>query len=725
MSTDNHTPIPSSPNQPANAATFNIVFAELDAKMGNVATLTTTATTLTAGINELDSAIGDLSTLATPAASVVAAVGTTALGTTATTISGAIAEIVAGAGGGVGDLSTLATVDQDSAVGAINEVANEVQTARYTYSSLNGRLNALTVGSGQVNTTADGTQTTNTALTVADGSSLIDGAWLAITTAAGGIEYKRISSGGGTANIVLANAHSGVTDGGLISMLPAGLYELSTTPTFTTSATVPKIIGGTGATSALTYQTTSGVGATGADHIFLVGNNGATEAARITNNGFFGINKADPAYTLDLYHNETTYNVARPLGARFIFKSNPSSVPTSPVDHHGLDLRMESTSDNESAFVNFYPFESTASWAGSSGKTLNGLFAIYGYTYHGGAGTVNRAVNYRAQHYIADTATTNSVFGFYMENPATDGGGTTTIGNTYGLYIEPYTTGGWGVYDQSPSSYFANKIGVGTSAPGNVATITRSTGNSDSVPALGANTGTLGVFASNQAYGMLLGTLNTGKTYIQSQRVDGTATAYDLVLQPSGGWVTIGTNLTSPVVKMGAGFYYEGAAAAEFRRDNAAVASTLMMYNANTTNDNGSNISFYGDTSTTPKQVFGQIDHQISDHTHATRSSLLRFTHYVSGTAKVGMTLQGVGAGFGSTNPAARVHIDQTDTGGAIPTLLLDQADLSEEFIEFTGTVGTGNSIEAVGAKTLTTTHFLRMNITGVGYVYVPVGTIA
>ncbi len=676
-------------------------------------------------LEELDAAIGDLTGLSTtPKTSVAEAIGGTALGTTATTISGAIAEIVAGAGGGVGDLSTLVTAEKDSAVDAINEVANEVQTARHTYSSLNGRLNALTVGSGQVNTTADGTQTTNTALTVADGSSLINGAWLAITTTAGGIEYKQISSGGGTANIVLANAHSGVTDGGLISMLSAGLYELSTTPTFTTSATVPKIIGGTGATSTLTYQPTSGVGTTGADHIFLAGNNGATEAARITNAGFVGIGRT-PSYMLDIYHNETTYDVARPLGARFSFSSAPTSPPVSPVDHHGLDLRMESTSDNVSAFMNLYPFESTAAWGGPSGKTLNGLYAIYGYTYHIGAGTVNRAVNYRAQHYIADTATTNSVFGFYMENPATDGGGTTTIGNTYGLYIEPYTTGGWGVYDQSPSSYFANKIGVGTNAPGNVATITRSTGNSDSVPALGANTGTLGVFASNQTYGMLLGTLNTGKTYIQSQRVDGTATAYDLVLQPSGGWVTIGTNLTSPVVKMGAGFYYEGAAAAEFRRDNAAVASTLMMYNANTTNNNGSNISFYGDTSTTPKQVFGQIDHQISDHADATRSSLLRFTHYVSGTAKVGMTLQGVGAGFGSTNPAARVHIDQTDTGGAIPTLLLDQADLSEEFIEFTGTVGTGNSIEAVGAKTLTTTHFLRMNITGVGYVYVPVGTIA
>lgn len=50
-----------------------------------------------------------------------------------------------------------------------------------------------------------------------------------------------------------------------------------------------KIIGGTSTTSDLTLQTTSGVGATGADMHFLVGNNGATEAMTILNNGSVGV----------------------------------------------------------------------------------------------------------------------------------------------------------------------------------------------------------------------------------------------------------------------------------------------------------------------------------------------------------------------------------------------------------------------------------------------------
>jgi hypothetical protein len=58
-------------------------------------------------------------------------------------------------------------------------------------------------------------------------------------------------------------------------------------------------------------------------------------------------------------------------------------------------------------------------------------------------------------------------------------------------------------------------------------------------------------------YGTLFGTLNTGVGWIQQQRVDGTATAYNLLLQPNGGNVGIG--VTSPnhalAVNGSVGFY--------------------------------------------------------------------------------------------------------------------------------------------------------------------------
>jgi filamentous hemagglutinin len=60
------------------------------------------------------------------------------------------------------------------------------------------------------------------------------------------------------------------------------------------------LIGGTGTTDDLTLQTTSGVGAAGADMIFLVGNNGGTEAMRILNNGSVGIGTSTPGTRLDV-----------------------------------------------------------------------------------------------------------------------------------------------------------------------------------------------------------------------------------------------------------------------------------------------------------------------------------------------------------------------------------------------------------------------------------------
>lgn len=60
------------------------------------------------------------------------------------------------------------------------------------------------------------------------------------------------------------------------------------------------LTGGTGTTDDLTLKTTSGVGATGADMHFLVGNNGATEAMTILNSGNVGIGTASPSKKLQV-----------------------------------------------------------------------------------------------------------------------------------------------------------------------------------------------------------------------------------------------------------------------------------------------------------------------------------------------------------------------------------------------------------------------------------------
>jgi len=63
---------------------------------------------------------------------------------------------------------------------------------------------------------------------------------------------------------------------------------------------IPSITGGSSTTQSLTLKTTSGVGTTGADMHFLVGNNGGTEAMTILNSGNIGIGTTAPSSKLDI-----------------------------------------------------------------------------------------------------------------------------------------------------------------------------------------------------------------------------------------------------------------------------------------------------------------------------------------------------------------------------------------------------------------------------------------
>jgi hypothetical protein len=65
-----------------------------------------------------------------------------------------------------------------------------------------------------------------------------------------------------------------------------------------------------------------------------------------------------------------------------------------------------------------------------------------------------------------------------------------------------------------------------------------------STPTLGTASGQA-FFGEASGYGMMMGTSGFGYGWIQQQRVDGTATAYALVLQPSGGNLLVGTT-TAP-----------------------------------------------------------------------------------------------------------------------------------------------------------------------------------
>ena len=119
---------------------------------------------------------------------------------------------------------------------------------------------------------------------VATGNALISGG-VGVAPSWGKVALTTHVSG----TLPVANGGTGVT-----TSTGSGANVLSTSPTFTTSAIAPLVIGGTGTTSPLALRSTSGVGAAGADIIFQVGNNGATEAMRVLNSGNVGIGTATP-----------------------------------------------------------------------------------------------------------------------------------------------------------------------------------------------------------------------------------------------------------------------------------------------------------------------------------------------------------------------------------------------------------------------------------------------
>ena len=93
-----------------------------------------------------------------------------------------------------------------------------------------------------------------------------------------------------TANQILYSSATN-TLGGSANLTYDGTTFSTPVASHSTSLTSPLIIGGSGTTQSLTYKTTTGVGTTGADHIFVSGNNGATEIARMTNAGAFLVGK--------------------------------------------------------------------------------------------------------------------------------------------------------------------------------------------------------------------------------------------------------------------------------------------------------------------------------------------------------------------------------------------------------------------------------------------------
>jgi hypothetical protein len=197
----------------------------------------------------------------------------------------------------------------------------------------------VTSVSGTANQIAVATGTTTPVISLVSGGTL-PGAWALGTPASGTVTNLT-----GTASINI-NGTVGATTA------TTGAF---TTATASTSVTTPLLIGGTTTTSPLTFKTTTGVGATGADHIFQVGNNGATEAMRILNNGNIGAGVSSPSVKLDVNGKiKSNSSIFVDLAGSDVVGVGPNLTVSRPSDAKQFIMQL-----NASAGLDFWNYNGT------------------------------------------------------------------------------------------------------------------------------------------------------------------------------------------------------------------------------------------------------------------------------------------------------------------------------------------------------------------------------
>jgi hypothetical protein len=112
------------------------------------------------------------------------------------------------------------------------------------------------------------------------------------------------------------------------------------------------------------------------------------------------------------------------------------------------------------------------------------------------------------------------------------------------LFSQQYwSPGTLSIYPTNPAT---TKVGIGTSTPSFLFHIVGKNANSEGMTLGSTTTGNFALTSyGGNAYGLFAGVCNHGNAWLQAGRYD-TPTAYNLILQPSGGSVGIGThNITN------------------------------------------------------------------------------------------------------------------------------------------------------------------------------------
>ena len=185
-------------------------------------------------------------------------------------------------------------------------------------------------------------------------------------------------------------------------------------------------------------------------------------------------------------------------------------------------------------------------------------------------------------------------------------------------------------------------------------------------PTLGTASGVLGL-SINELHGMYLGADGTsGNGWIQAMREDGTGTAYDLVLQPSGGNVGIGTAAPSYKLDVRDGIVFAGRAVSD--DGNISYTNTAAVFSSRGVDHDAarSNVLRLMRDGTSGVQYAGLADFDLesweSSGVLSRTAMTLKLGHgNLPDTTDV-MTWRSNGnVGIGTTSPSATLHLNKTN----------------------------------------------------------------
>ena len=236
----------------------------------------------------------------------------------------------------------------------------------------------------------------------------------------------------------------------------------------------------------------------------------------------------------------------------------------------------------------------------------------------------------------------------------------------------------------------------------------------------------------NTLTGLYLPNLTEGTTNWSIYSDGGTMFHEGTIIQGNGYLSVNDSNLT-PIATGATGDILAGNGNANFQYD---ASTGFLNLEKSISNAQGIDFSFYKSRGATASPIIvtagddiGLIRayaYQASSYAEVTRitfetlaggatnSGVIRFYTANAGTMGERVVIREDGdVGIGIATPTAKLHVDQTSTTAATPVLTLDQADLTEEFINFAATVGATNPIQTATTLPAAPSHRVRVAVNG------------